>query len=93
MAGELVRRRVSVGTLVGLAHQAGMIRDGKVPRAERALFADAAGSTAGACFGSTTITCYIESAAGIADGARTGLANLATAALFLAAMLSARWWP
>jgi AGZA family xanthine/uracil permease-like MFS transporter len=77
----------TVGTLVGLAQQAGLMRAGRLPKAERALFADAAGSAAGACLGSTTITCYIESAAGIADGARTGIANLATAALFLLAML------
>jgi AGZA family xanthine/uracil permease-like MFS transporter len=77
----------TVGTLVGLAQQAGMLKEGRVPNAERALFADAAGSAAGACLGSTTITCYIESAAGIGEGARTGLANLVTAALFLAAIL------
>ncbi len=77
----------TVGTLVGLAQQAGLMQQGRMPKAERALFADAAGSTVGACLGSTTITCYIESAAGIADGARTGLANIATGFLFLAAML------
>jgi len=77
----------TVGTLVGLAQQAGLMNQGRLPKAERALFADAAGSAAGACLGSTTITCYIESAAGIASGARTGLANLATGFLFLAAML------
>ncbi len=75
-----------VGTLVGLSQQAGLMKEGRVPRAERALFAGAAGSAAGACLGSTTITYYVESAAGISDGARSGLANLATAALFLAAM-------
>lgn len=79
----------TVGTLVGLSRQAGLMEGNRLPRAERALFADAAGSAAGACLGSTTITCYIESAAGIAEGARTGLASVMTAGLFLLAMLFA----
>ncbi len=74
----------TVGTLVGVGRQAGLMRDGKLPRAERALFSDAAGTVAGAALGTSTITCYIESAAGVSDGARTGLANLATGGLLFA---------
>jgi AGZA family xanthine/uracil permease-like MFS transporter len=76
----------TVGTLVGVGQQAGLLRDGKLPRSGEALFADAVGTTAGAALGTSTITCYIESAAGVSDGARTGLANMVTGALLLAAM-------
>jgi adenine/guanine/hypoxanthine permease len=77
----------TVGTLVGVGRQAGLMRDGTLPRAERALFSDATGTVAGAALGTSTITCYIESAAGVADGARTGLASLATGALLLVSVL------
>jgi AGZA family xanthine/uracil permease-like MFS transporter len=77
----------TVGTLVGVGQQAGLLRDGKLPRADRALFADAVGTTVGAGLGTSTITCYIESAAGVSDGARTGLASMVTGLLLLAAML------
>jgi AGZA family xanthine/uracil permease-like MFS transporter len=76
----------TVGTLVGVGQQAGLLKDGKLPRSGRALFADAAGTTMGAVFGTSTVTCYIESAAGVSDGARTGLANMVTGALLLVAM-------
>lgn len=74
----------TVGTLVGVGQQAGLLRDGKLPRSGQALFADATGSTLGAALGTSTVTCYIESAAGVSDGARTGLANMTTGALLLA---------
>jgi AGZA family xanthine/uracil permease-like MFS transporter len=77
----------TLGTLVGVGQQAVLIRDGKLPRADRALFADAVGTTVGAGLGTSTITCYIESAAGVSDGARTGLASMVTGLLLLAAML------
>jgi len=77
----------TVGTLVGVGRQAGLLRGGKLPRAERALFSDAAGTVAGAALGTSTITCYIESAAGVSDGARTGLANLVTGGLLLLSAL------
>jgi AGZA family xanthine/uracil permease-like MFS transporter len=73
----------TVGTLVGVGRQAGLLKDGQLPRAERALFADATGTVVGAALGTSTVTCYIESAAGVADGARTGLANLVTGGLLL----------
>jgi AGZA family xanthine/uracil permease-like MFS transporter len=75
----------TVGTLVGVGRQGGLLRDGQLPRVDRALFSDAVGTTLGAALGTSTINCYIESAAGVSDGARTGLANLVTGGLLLAA--------
>lgn len=75
----------TIGTLVGVGQQAGLLRQGKLPRAGRALFSEAVSTTVGAALGTSTITCYMESAAGVSDGARTGLANMVTGALFLAA--------
>ena len=79
----------NVGTLVGVCEQGGFLRDGKFPRASRALLSDAFGTMAGALTGTSTVTSYIESAAGVAAGARTGLGNVAIAGLFLAAMFCA----
>jgi AGZA family xanthine/uracil permease-like MFS transporter len=76
----------TVGTLIGVSTQAGFMRDGKLPRAEKALLADAVGTTAGTLLGTSTVTAYIESAAGVAAGARTGLASVVTAALLLLAV-------
>ena len=76
----------TVGTLVGVAEQAGLLQDDRLPRANRALLADATGITAGACLGTSTITCYVESAAGVAAGGRTGLTAIVTGLLFLAAL-------
>jgi len=73
----------SVGTLVGVATQAGLMRDGTLPRARQALLADAIGTVAGATLGSSTVTAYIESGAGVAAGGRTGLTSLVVAGLFL----------
>ncbi|MGC2468160.1 MAG: NCS2 family permease, partial [Candidatus Acidiferrum sp.] len=79
----------NVGTLVGVCEEGGFLRDGKLPRASRALLADAIGTMFGAITGTSTVTSYIESAAGVAAGARTGLGNLAIAGLFLLAMFCA----
>jgi AGZA family xanthine/uracil permease-like MFS transporter len=79
----------NVGTLVGVCEQGGFLRDGKLPRASRALVADAFGTMFGALAGTSTVTSYIESAAGVAAGARTGLGNLVIAAFFLIAMFCA----
>jgi AGZA family xanthine/uracil permease-like MFS transporter len=79
----------NVGTLVGVCEQGGFLRDGKLPRASRALLADAFGTIIGALTGTSTVTSYIESAAGVAAGARTGLGNIVIAALFFAAMFCA----
>ena len=77
----------NVGTLVGVCEQAGFIKNGKIPRVGRVLLADGVGTMFGALTGTSTVTSYIESAAGIAAGARTGLSNLFVAALFLVALL------
>jgi adenine/guanine/hypoxanthine permease len=76
----------NVGTLVGVCEQAGFMKDGKLPRAGKALLADAVGTLFGSLAGTSTVTSYIESVAGIAVGARTGLSNVVVAALFLLAM-------
>ena len=73
----------SVGTLVGVAEQAGFMRNGRLPRARAALLADAVGTVVGAGLGTSTVTAYIESATGVSAGGRTGLANVITAGLFL----------
>ncbi|HUK48628.1 MAG TPA: NCS2 family permease [Terriglobales bacterium] len=79
----------NVGTLVGVCEEGGFLRDGKLPRASRALLSDAVGTIVGALSGTSTVTSYIESAAGVAAGARTGLGNLVIAALFILAMFCA----
>jgi AGZA family xanthine/uracil permease-like MFS transporter len=79
----------NVGTLVGVCEEGGFLRDGKLPRASRALLADAFGTIFGALTGTSTVTSYIESAAGVAAGARTGLGNIMVAGLFLVAMFCA----
>ncbi|CAM3915461.1 NCS2 family permease [Alkalicoccus chagannorensis] len=77
----------TAGTLFAVANQAGFTKDNKLPRAKRALFADSSASSLGAVLGTPTTTAYIESASGIAAGARTGFASLVTGALFLVALL------
>ncbi len=79
----------NVGTLVGVCEEGGFLREGKLPRASRALLADAFGTMVGALTGTSTVTSYIESAAGVAAGARTGLGNILIAALFIVAMFCA----
>jgi AGZA family xanthine/uracil permease-like MFS transporter len=79
----------TVGTLVGVAERAGLLVNGQLPRARRALLADSIGIVQGTLWGTSTITSYVESAAGVAEGGRTGLANVVTAALFLAALFFA----
>ncbi|MHC4177171.1 MAG: NCS2 family permease [Planctomycetota bacterium] len=76
----------TLGTLVGVSEQAGLIKDNKLPRARQALLSDAVGTTAGAALGTSTVTSFIESAAGVEQGGRTGLTALCTAALFLVAL-------
>ncbi len=73
----------SVGTLIGVSNQAGLLVGGKLPRAKQALTADAFGSVSGALLGTSTVTAYVESAAGVAEGGRTGLANIVTGGLML----------
>jgi AGZA family xanthine/uracil permease-like MFS transporter len=77
----------TTGTLIGVAEQAGFMKEGKMPRAPRVLVVDAAGTVAGACLGTSTVTSYIESTTGIAAGGRTGLTSVTTGLLFLLALL------
>jgi AGZA family xanthine/uracil permease-like MFS transporter len=74
----------TMGTLVGIGERGGFMVKGQLPRANRALLADAGGTLVGAVLGTSTVTTYIESAAGISEGGRTGLTSVVTAGLFLA---------
>lgn len=80
----------TVGTLVGVTDKAGMLsKDGKVPRVKQALFADAIGTTFGAMVGTSTVTTYVESAAGVSEGGRTGLTAFTVAVMFAVALFFA----
>ncbi len=73
----------TLGTLIGVASKADMLdKEGKLPRIKGALLADAVGTTAGAIFGTSTTTTFVESAAGVAEGGRTGLTAVVAAILF-----------
>jgi len=76
----------TVGTLIGVAEQAGFMKENRLPRATRVLVVDAAGTVGGACLGTSTITSYIESATGVAFGGRTGLTSVTVGLLFLFAL-------
>ncbi|ETT82110.1 NCS2 family permease [Viridibacillus sp. FSL R5-0477] len=75
----------TTGTMIGVAKQAGLMKDGKLPRARKALLADSVATTFGAMFGTSPTTAFIESSAGVAAGGRTGLTSLTVAILFVAA--------
>ena len=78
----------TLGTLIGVSAKADMLdADGKLPRIKGALLADAVGTTCGACFGTSTVTTFVESASGVTEGGRTGLTSLTTAVLFLLSLL------
>ena len=73
----------TLGTLIGVASKADMLdKDGKLPQIKGALMADAVGTAAGALFGTSTTTTFVESAAGVAEGGRTGLTAVVAAILF-----------
>jgi len=72
--------------LIGVCEQAGFMRDNRLPRAKQAMVSDAIGTVAGAALGTSTVTSFIESAAGVEAGGRTGLTGLVVAALFLVAL-------
>ncbi len=76
----------TLGTLIGVSEQAGLVKDNKLPRAREALICDAAGTVAGAAMGTSTVTSFIESAAGVEQGGRTGLTAVTVAGLFLLAL-------
>ncbi len=76
----------AIGTLIGVCEQAGFMRDNKLPRARQAMISDAVGTVAGAALGTSTVTSFIESAAGVEQGGRTGLTGVVVALLFLLAL-------
>ena len=77
----------TIGTLVGVATKANMLdKNGKVPNIKKALFADAIGTTVGACLGTSTVSTFVESASGVAEGGRTGLTAVSTAFMFFLAL-------
>ena len=74
----------TLGTLIGVASKADMLdKDGKLPRIKGALLSDAIGTSAGAMLGTSTVTTFVESAAGVSEGGRTGLTAMVSAVLFL----------
>ncbi|MGH7909667.1 MAG: NCS2 family permease [Thermodesulfobacteriota bacterium] len=77
----------TIGTLIGVAGIAGFLRNGKLPRASRALMADAVGTSVGALLGTSTVTAYIESTTGVSQGGRTGFVCVVIAILFLLSIL------
>lgn len=80
----------TIGTLVGVTSKANMLDEkGRVPRVKQALFADAIGTTVGAMLGTSTVTTYVESASGVAEGGRTGLTSFVVGVMFLLALLFA----
>lgn len=80
----------TIGTLIGVSDKAGLLdNEGKLPRVKNALLADAIATSAGAILGTSTTTTFVESSAGVGEGAKTGLASLVTGLLFLLAIFFA----
>lgn len=78
----------TVGTVVGVADKAGLLdEDGNLPRAGKVLLSDAIGTVAGACLGTSTITSFVESSAGVAEGGKTGLTAFTTGCMFIVSLL------
>lgn len=77
----------TIGTLMGVTEQAKLTdKDGNIPNAKEALMADAVGTVAGACLGTSTVTSFVESSSGVGVGGRTGLTSVTTAVLFILAL-------
>jgi adenine/guanine/hypoxanthine permease len=76
----------NAGTLMAVANQAGFVKDNKLPRAGKALISDSIASTVGSVFGTSTVTSYVESSAGVGAGARSGFASVVTGICFLLAL-------
>lgn len=76
----------SIGTITAVAHEAGLAAGGEIPKAQQGLLSDAAATMAGALLGTSTVTSYIESSTGVAEGGRTGLSAVVTGLLFLLAL-------
>lgn len=79
----------TIGTLVGVSNKAGMMENGKIPHVKEAFMADAIGTTVGAMLGTNTVSTYVESASGIAQGGRSGITSFVTALCFVVALLFA----
>lgn len=80
----------TMGTIIGVGEQAGFVAsDGKLPNADRVLLVDSVAAAVGGAFGASSVTTYIESAAGVAEGGRTGLTSVVTGVLFLVSILLA----
>lgn len=79
----------TIGTLVGVSTKAGMLKDGKIPNIKKAFMADAISTTVGAMLGTSTVTTFVESASGVAEGGRTGLTSFTTAVCFILALFFA----
>lgn len=78
----------TAGTVIGVAEKGNLLdADGNLPRAKQVLLSDAVGTVAGACLGTSTVTSYVESSAGVAQGGKTGLTSLTTAVLFILALV------
>ena len=75
----------TIGTLIGVGQATGIMKNGKLPRAKRALLADAIGTVSGALLGTSTVTSFIESTTGVREGGRTGLTAVVVAVLMLLA--------
>ena len=79
----------TIGTLIGTATRANMLdKEGNLPRANGALLADAIATACGAVLGTSTVTTFVESSAGVSEGGRTGLTSLTTGVLFLVAIVA-----
>jgi AGZA family xanthine/uracil permease-like MFS transporter len=90
IAFTLVDMFDTIGTLIGTAKQANMLdKEGNLPRMKQAMLCDAVATTAGACMGTSTVTTYIESGAGISEGGKTGLTSVTTGILFIVALILA----
>lgn len=90
IACTLVDMFDTLGTLLGTSRKAGFLNEaGTFPRMKQALMADAIATSVGACLGTSTVTTYVESAAGIAEGGKTGLTSVVTGILFIAALFLA----
>ncbi len=80
----------TIGTIVGVADKAGLLdKDGRIPRVGKVLMADAIGTIAGSCLGTSTVTSFVESSAGVAAGGRTGLTAFTTGCMFVLSLLLA----
>ena len=78
-----------IGTVIGVSERAGMVKDGKIPRLKEVFTVDSIATTLGAVMGTSTVAVYVESAAGVNEGGRTGLTAFVTGACFLLAMFFA----